>query len=149
MDAVRNDRLRFGTLLVLGYVFVSWLFRFDMRLGQGIASVVYPFDTFSMYGGMPGKESTALLIRDRDGRVQRVTAFQTFSCDGSLAGTTAGPACPQSIPYLHEDLLRYIERHRGPAHRDVDLIARTWDIRSGSPPVRTSDCVVARCKVSP
>ena len=149
MESVPNDRLRFGTLCVLAYVLVSWLVRFDMRLGEGIASVVYPFDTFSMYGGMPGNDSTALLIRDGDGNVHRVTAFHAFSCGEPVPDASTVSTCPHSIPYLHDDLVHYIESHPGPGRRDVELIARTWDIRSGAAPVQKSDCVVAHCKVSP
>jgi hypothetical protein len=150
MKSVRNDRLRFGTLCVLVYVFVSWSVRFDMRLGEDIASLVYPFDTFSMYGGMPGKDSTALLIRDGDGTVHRVTAFRAFSCAEPLPDASKTvPACPRAIPYLHDDIVHYIESHRGPGRREVELIARSWEIRSGAPPVQAPDCVVAHCKVSP
>src|SRR5439155_14545328 len=44
-SVIRDDRVRFGTLCVLGYVLLSWLVRFDMRLGQQIASLAYPLDT--------------------------------------------------------------------------------------------------------
>ena len=143
---IRNHRLRFGTLCVLGYVALSWAARFDMRLGAQITSLVYPLDTFSMYGGTPGSESSALLVRDADGGVHRVTAFRAFSC---ADGLSAGGACPQGIQYLHEDLLDYIEKHAGPGSHEVDVIARTWQIRKGAAPVRASDCVIAHCKVSP
>src|SRR5947207_13892919 len=53
---IRDDHLRFGTLCVLGHVLLSWLVRFDMRLGQQLASLVYPFDPFWMYAGTPGDE---------------------------------------------------------------------------------------------
>ena len=133
---------------MLGYVLLSWLVRFDMRLGQQIASLVYPLDTFSMYGGMPGEDRSALLVRDPNDDVHRVTAFRAFSCAESLTGAAA---CGErhGIPYLYEDLVHYIESHPGPGVRDVELIARTWEIRSGAPPRRISDCVIAHCKVSP
>ena len=141
--------LRFGTLCVLGYVVLSWLVRFDMRLGQQIASLVYPLDTFSMYAGMPGENQSALLVRDGDGNVHRVTAFRAFSCAEPLAGASAACAGQAGIEYLHEDLVHYIQNHVGPAERDVDLIVRTWEIRTGAAPRVTSDCVIAHCRVSP
>jgi hypothetical protein len=129
-------------------VVLSWLVRFDMRLGQQIASLVYPLDTFSMYAGMPGQKQSALLVRDGDGNVHRVTSFRAFSCREPLTGAPA--ACAgQPIAYLYEDYVRYIEKHAGPGQRDVELIVRTWEIRTGSTPVRTSDCVIAHCSVSP
>ena len=141
----RNHRLRFGTLCILGYVVLSWAVRFDMRLGDQIASVVYPLDTFSMYAGTGGS-SSALLLRDADGEVHRVTAFRAFSCAGRLSG--AG-ACPQGIQYLHEDLVHYIDTHGGPGSREMDVIARTWEIRRGAVPLTRADCVIAHCRVSP
>ena len=146
--AIRQHHLRFGTLCVLGYVLLSWLVRFDMRLGHQIASLVYPLDTFSMYAGMPGTNQSALLVRDGDGNVHRVTAFRAFSCAEPLAGASA--ACAgQPISYLYEDLVRYIENHPGPGQRAVELIVRTWEIRTGAAPVSTPDCVIAHCRVSP
>ena len=141
--------LRFGTLCVLGYVLLSWLVRFDMRLGQQIASLAYPLDTFSMYAGMPAEDRSALLVRDGDGDVHRVTAFRTFSCAGPLTGAAAACAGQRGIPYLYEDLVRYIESHPGPGDRKMELITRTWEIRSGAAPRQTSDCVIAQCTVSP
>jgi hypothetical protein len=146
---IRNHRLRFGTLCVLGYVLLSWLVSFDMRLGQQIASLVYPLDTFSMYAGTPGDDRSALLVRDREGIVHRVTAFRTFSCAEGLSGTPAASACPHGIPYLYDELVHYIESHAGPGSRDVELIVRTWEIRSRAAPLRMSDCVITHCKVSP
>ena len=146
---IRNDRLRFGTLCVLGYVALSWAFRFDMRLGQQIASLVYPLDTFSMYAGMPAEDRSALLVRDGNGTTSRVTAFRTFSCAEPLSGASAACAGRHGIPYLYEDLAHYIESHTGAGSRSVELISRTWEIRSGAAPLVTSDCVIAHCKVSP
>ena len=134
---------------MLGYVALSWLVRFDMSGGEQIASLVYPLDTFSMYAGMPGDESSALLVRAGDGGVQRVTAFRAFSCDEPIPGASAARACPQAIPYLYDDLVHYIESHPGPGTRDAELITRTWKIRSGTAALPASDCVIAHCKVSP
>ena len=146
---IRDDRLRFGTLCVLGYVLLSWLVRFDMRLGQQIASLVYPLDTFSMYGGMPGEDRSALLVLDDEGNEHRVTAFHAFACAEPLIGASAACAGRHGIPYLYEDLVHYIETHPGPGDRNVELVTRTWEIRSGAAPLKTSDCVIAHCKVSP
>jgi len=146
---IRTHHLRFGTLCVLSYVLLSWLVRFDMRLGQQIVSLVYPLDTFSMYAGMPGEDRSALLVRDENGNVHRVKALQAFSCAEPLSGASAACAGRHGIPYLYEDLVHYIETHAGPGRREVELITRTWEIRSGAAPLRTPDCVIAHCKVSP
>jgi hypothetical protein len=147
--AIRHGHLRFGTLCVLGYVVLSWLVRFDMRLGQQIASLVYPLDTFSMYGGMAGAQQSALLVRDGQGNVHRVKAFRAFSCAEPLTGESAACTGRHGITYLYEDLFHYIESHPGPGKRDVELITRTWEIRTGAAPVRMPDCVIAHCQVSP
>jgi hypothetical protein len=146
--ATGDRHLRFGTLCVLGYVLLSWLVRFDMRLGAQIVSFVYPLDTFSMYAGMPGEDRSALLVRDAGGTVHRVTAFRAFSCAEPLRGPSAACATRLGIHYLYEDLVRHIESHPGPGDRDVELIIRTWQIENGAAPVVTSDCVVAHCKVA-
>jgi hypothetical protein len=139
---------RFGVLCVLGYVALSWAMRFDMSLGEQIASLLYPLDTFSMYAGMPGEDRSHLLIRDRQGAVHRVTDFRAFDCAEPITGSAAQCADKRGIRYHFEDLARYIERHVGPGDADVELITRTWEIRSGTPPVQTSDCVIAHCRVS-
>lgn len=133
---------------MLGYVVLSWSVRFDMRLGHQIASLVYPLDTFSMYSGMPGEDRSHLLVRDRQGEVHRVTAFRTFACAEPIVGSAIPCATRRGIPYLDEDLTRYIQSHPGPGEEDVELISRTWELRRGAAPVQTSDCVIAHCKVS-
>jgi hypothetical protein len=134
-------------LCVLGYVVLSWAVRFDMRLGAQIASLVYPLDTFSMYAGMPGADTSHLLVRNRDGAVHRVEDFRAFECAEPLTGPAAACQSTRGIPYHYEDLTRYIARHAGPGGEDVELITRTWEFRAGAP-VKTSDCVIARCTVA-
>ena len=118
-----------------------------MRLGRQIASLVYPLDTFSMYGGMPGEDRGHLLVRDAQGGVHRVTEFRAFSCAEPLQGSDARCADRHAIPYHFDDLMRYVEHHAGPGEREVELIVRTWDFPAGAP-VQTSDCVVAHCRVA-
>jgi hypothetical protein len=145
---IRASRRRFGVLCVLGYVALSWVVRSDLRLGQQIASLVYPLDTFSMYGGMPGADRSHLLVRDGQGIVHRVTDYRTFDCAEPLTGDAARCGGKHGIPYLYEDLTRYIESHAGPGGSEIDVITRTWEFESGTSPVRTSDCVIARCRVT-
>lgn len=147
--STRSSQRRFGALLVLAYVFLSWLVRFDMRLGGQIASLVYPLDTFSMYAGAPGEDRSHLLIRDRQGAVHRITAFRSFDCAATV--DAAGIACAErrGIPYMVEDFARYIETHRGAGDLEVEVIARTWELHAGAAPTQVDDCVVTRCKVSP
>lgn len=139
---------RFGLFCVLVYVALAWTARFDMRLGAQIRSLVYPLDTFSMYAGLPGRDSSMLLVRDRSGAVHRITSFRAFDCETPLADAAARCAHTRGIPYLHEDFLRYIEAHRGPGDEPVELITRTWEVRAGTAPQPSGDCVVARCRVA-
>ena len=143
-----TGQVRFATLCVLLYVALSWSVRFDMRLGEQIASLVYPLDTFSMYARMPGEDRSHLLIRDAHGGVYRVTSFRSFECVEPFTGPTARCASKRGIPYHYDDLTDYIQKHAGSGELDVDLITRTWELRSGAPPEHTSDCVIAHCKVS-
>ena len=145
---VRADHLRFGVLCVLGYVLLSWALRFDMRHGEQLASLIYPFDTFSMYAGSPGEYVSHVLIRDQQGVVHRVSAFRAFDCAQPVARRVARCADRPGYAYLYDDMAAYIERHRGPGESDVDLVYRTWRVRSGAPPAVTEDCVIARCKVA-
>jgi hypothetical protein len=144
---IRLTQRRFAVLCVLGYVALSWAVRFDMHLNQQDASLVYPLDTFSMYGRMPGEDRSHLLVRDARGAVHRVTDFRAFTCDEPLSGSDARCTDRQGIRYHYDDLTRYIESHPGPGTTDVELITRTWDFSDGAP-VRTSDCVIAHCKVA-
>lgn len=144
----RTDHLRFGMLCVLGYVAFSWAFRFDMRLGEQMASLLYPLDTFSMYAGPPGEFVSHPLIRDGQGTVYRITAFRSFDCAEPVARDVARCADSPGFAYLYDDLARYIEHHRGPGEEPVELIYRTWRVRAGAAPAHASDCVIAHCKVS-
>ena len=146
--ARRTSQRRFGALCVLGYVALSWAVRFDMRRGEQIASLLYPFDTFSMYAPNPGRYMSHLLIRDAHGGVHRVTAFRAFDCPEPLTGSAAPCDDQHGIEYHYDDLIHYIQNHRGAGEADAALITRTWQVRSGAPPLHTSDCVIAHCKVS-
>jgi hypothetical protein len=129
-------------------VALSWSVRFDMRLGDQIASLVYPLDTFSMYSRMPGHDSSHPLLRDRQGAVYRVTDFRSFDCVEPLTGSTAQCADQRGIPYYYADVAEFIRRHRGAGDLEVELITRTWELRAGEPPRFESDCVIAHCKVA-
>src|SRR5262249_6460701 len=119
---------------------------FDMRGGEQIASLVYPFDTFSMYAPIPGASVSHLLIRDAQGAAHRITAFRSFDCPDAPGGAQC--ADTHGIQYHYDDLMHYIQRHRGAGVSDADLIPRTWRLRSGVAPVQIADCVIAHCKVS-
>jgi hypothetical protein len=149
---VRVRRRRFGVLSVLAYVALSWAVRHDMRLGEQIASLVYPLDTFSMYARIPAEEMSHLLILDAHGVVHRVTDFRSFACAEPLSGGSA--RCPDrhGIQYLSEDLINYIRQHaatdESQVRAEVELIARTWRMHPGTAPVQMPDCVITRCKVA-
>jgi hypothetical protein len=133
---------------VLAYVALAWAVRFDMRLGEQMASLLYPLDTFSMYAGPPGEYVSHPLVRDRQGAVHRITAFRSFDCAESVARAVARCADSPGFAYLYDDLARYIEGHRGAGESQVELIYRTWQMRRGAPPAHASDCVIAHCEVS-
>jgi hypothetical protein len=148
MESLGAAHLRFGVLCVLGYVALSWAVRFDMRRGEQIASLLYPLDTFSMYAPGPAAYMSHLLIRDGQGVVHRVTDFRFFDCAEPITGTAAHCADTHGIEYHYDDLTHYIETHAGRGELAVEIISRTWQMRSGAPPVQTSDCVIAHCKVA-
>ena len=139
---------RFGILCVLGYVLLSWAARFDMRLGEQIASIVYPLDTFSMYAQAPTPEISHLLVRDARGAVRPVPSFRSFDCDEPVTDVPERCSGFRPINYLFEDLARHIQSHRGGGTEDVDLIVRTWSLRAGAPVALAPDCVVTHCRVS-
>ena len=143
-----RDACRFGVLCVLGYVLLSWAVRFDMPLGEQIASLAYPLDTFSMYAQAPTPQVSHLLVRDALGTVYPVTSFRSFDCDAPL--TDVPTRCHESRPigYLFADLARHIANHRGAGTEDAELVMRTWSMRSGAPATLASDCVVSHCRVS-
>jgi hypothetical protein len=145
--AARNRR-RFGILLLLAYVALSWAVRFDMGLGEQIASLVYPLDTFSMYAGPPRDTIGHLLVRDANGEIHRVRDFAAYQCDAELKrGTTA--CADEGFPYHYDDLVRYVDGHSGSGTIPVDLIFRTWRLRQSEPPSVEADCVISRCMVAP
>lgn len=138
---------RFAVLCILAYIALAWAVRFDSRLNRQDASLVYPLDTFSMYGGLPEQDRSHLLVRDAQGAVHRVEDFRAFDCAEPLSGPGARCAEHQGIKYHYDDLVRHIEKHRGAGDIEVELITRTWEFEPGGA-VRTSDCVVAHCKVA-
>jgi hypothetical protein len=144
----RTSHRRFGVICVLGYVALSWAIRFDMRLGDQIASLIYPLDTFSMYGSMPGARESHLLIRDAGGEIHRIEDFRSFDCSEPLSGKEMRCQDRPRINYLYEELIHYIEDHAGSGETEVELIHRTWELHAGARPVQIPDCVVSHCKVS-
>jgi hypothetical protein len=144
----RLNRSRFAILCVLGYVALAWAVRFDMGLGSQIASLAYPLDTFSMYAGPPGKAISHLAVRDERGEVHRVDSFTAYECEEPLARSAARCAQRPGYAYHYDDLIHYIEDHRGPGTTRVELVYRTWHIRPGAAPELDSDCVVSRCRVT-
>jgi hypothetical protein len=144
---IRLSQRRFGVLCLLGYVVLAWSVRFDMRLGQQIASLVYPLDTFSMYGRMPGRDSSYPMLRDGNGTEYRITDFSAFTCREPITGSAAQCADQRGIPYHYEEMAEYIRHHPGAGDLEVELLTRTWEIRAGSAPRVSGDCVIAHCTV--
>ena len=143
------NRRRFGILAVLAYVALSWAARFDMSLGEQIASLAYPLDTFSMYAGPPGDAIGHLLVRDAVGEIHRVRDFSAYHCDAGLKRGATRCAAEPSFAYHYDDLVRYIDGHSGSGAIPVDLIYRTWRLQRSEPPRVEEDCVIAHCEVAP
>ena len=143
------NRRRFGILLVLAYVALSWAARFDMRLGEQIASLVYPLDTFSMYAGPPADTIGHLLVRDAVGEIHRIRDFAAYQCDAELKRGATRCDDQRGFGYHYDDLVRYIEGQSGSGAIPVDLIYRTWRLHPSEPPSVEADCVIAHCMVAP
>jgi hypothetical protein len=140
-----TDRRRFGVVLVLAYVALSWAARFDMRLGEQIASLVYPLDTFSMYAGSPADTIGHPLVRDARGQIYGVRDFAAYHCDAELKRGSTRCADQQGYAYHYDDLVRYIDGRTGTGSVPVDLIYRTWRLEPSEPPRVEADCVIAHC----
>ena len=138
---------RFGILLILAYVTLSWAARFDM--GLGVASLVYPLDTFSMYAGPPGDEIGHLVVRDAAGAIHRVRDFAAYRCDAELKRGATACADRPGFGYHYDDLVRWIDAHGGAGTVPVDLVFRTWRLRQNEPPNFEADCVISHCMVAP
>ena len=143
-----GNRRRFGILLILAYAALSWAARFDMGLGEQIASLVYPLDTFSMYAGPPGDRIGHLLVRDQAGEIHRVRDFAAYSCDAELKRGATSCADQPGFAYHYDDLVRYIDGHSGSGAIPVDLIFRTWRLQQSKPPSVEADCVISHCMVA-
>ncbi|MCX4243660.1 hypothetical protein [Paraliomyxa miuraensis] len=143
-----SSHLRFGILCALSYLMVSWVVRFDMVRGTQIASLVYPFDTFSMYSTMPEAQSSHLLARDERGDVHSITSFRSFDCDAPIDSRASACGTRATIQYLDDDLVDYIQTHPGSGSSQVDIIRRTWMVFAGRPPRPSGDCVITACRVS-
>ena len=148
MTAACNRR-RFGILLILAYVALSWAARFDMGLGEQIASLVYPLDTFSMYAGPAGGRIGHLLVRGASGEIHRVRDFAAYQCDAELKRGTSACTNQPGFAYHYDDLVRYIDAHAGSGAIPVDLVYRTWRLRESEPPSVEADCVISHCMVAP
>jgi hypothetical protein len=146
MRETRVAYQRFGILCVLGYVALSWAFRFDLRRGEQIASLVYPFDTFSMYARVSDARVGHLLLIDERGEAHRVLSFTTFECRWPVET----PACvDHSIKYHDDDLMHHIASNAGTGGTPMQLIRRSWRVRPDGPPVPLEDCTLAQCRVAP
>jgi hypothetical protein len=150
--AARRQQRRFGVLCVLAYLTLAWAVRFDLGRAPDhstqIASLLYPLDTFSMYADVPGGEMGYLLVRDATGTVHQVTDFRSFDCAEPLQVAAARCSERHRIHYLYRDLAQYVAGRAGPGSTQVDLVIRTWRLQPGAAAVRTSDCVITRCRVA-
>ena len=143
------NRRRFGIVLILAYAALSWAARFDMGLGEQIASLVYPLDTFSMYAGPPGDRIGHLLVRDSVGAIHRVRDFAAYRCDAELKRGATSCADQPGFAYHYDDLVRYIDGHSGSGAIPVDLVYRTWRLQPSEPATVEADCAIAHCMVPP
>ncbi|HEY8379798.1 MAG TPA: hypothetical protein VIK91_25080 [Nannocystis sp.] len=141
---------RLGVLCFLAYVAVAWAVRFDTPNGPRNASIVYPFETFSMYATLTAPVVSRLLVRDETGALARVEDFASFACaaDPVLAGGPCDPPRGARVTYLDRDAVRYIHNHPGGGDERVELVQRTWELPRGRPLGSPRDCVLTTCTVS-
>lgn len=141
---------RLGILCLLGYLAIAWALRFDTRAGARNASLVYPFETFSMYATVKEPVVSSVVVRDARGEVARVTAFATFDCAPPpvmIGGPCDAPRGAR-IAYLDDDAAQYVRTHPGGGPERVELVRRTWALPRGGPPGPPTDCVLSRCRVT-
>ncbi len=148
MSGSLSYHLRFGVLCALSYLVLSWIVRFDMVQGTQIASMVYPFDTFSMYSSIPDEECNHLLVRDERGDVHSITSFRSFDCDMPLDPSASTCGTRAAIQYLDDDLIDYIQTHPGAGPSRVEIIRRSWRVVAGQQPQPSGDCVITACRAS-
>lgn len=141
---------RFGVLCFLVYVAVAWAVRFDTRNGPRNASLVYPFESFSMYSSITAPVVSRLLVRDDAGQVAWIEDFTAFACEvvPVVPGGPCEPPRGARIGYLDRDAAQYIRTHPGGGPERVEIVQRTWELPRGRPLGPPRDCVVTRCTVS-
>jgi hypothetical protein len=140
---------RFGLIVLLGYVAIAWAARFDTAYGAHNASIAYPFDTYSMYAGVPVRSASAILVRDAEGTVERVSAFRSFQCEATAGAWREHCAVAGAgLDYLDDDAEAYVRAHSGQGGEPVEIIRRTWTIPEASEPVRAEDCVIVACEAT-
>jgi hypothetical protein len=149
---------RFASLAFVAYLAVAWIVRFDTPEGPHNASIVYPFDTFSMYAEVLPDVASALVVRGADGTIDSVSAFEGLECsrdgatilrdDGALDEGPCTPSTGTSIRYLDGDAAAYLRTHASAGSETVELLRRTWRIPRGGAALAPDDCVVASCRAA-
>jgi hypothetical protein len=145
-------RLRFGIIIAAAFVAISWAARFDSELGRKTRSLVYPFDTFSMYA-IGQHTASHIVVLYEGGVVRGVESYERFDCPTGFELERAVCDAPvgtySRVAYLERKALLHIREHGGAGEREVRVVRRVWSVPEDGPPVRLADCELATCRVSP
>lgn len=112
-----------------------------------LAHNVYPFSVYDMYAAGAESSASQLAARDRNGKLDDVSAYEAWSCPTAVRpNPTACEAFPfYYIPYHDAEAAQWIERHAGgEGGEPVEVVHHIWNI-GASGELTTTDCVVARC----
>jgi hypothetical protein len=112
---------------------------------------VYPFSTFSMYGGATLESASRIVVVAADGAAE-IESFATLACDREI--DVAPLACAHEWPYAHfpavdEEAAAAIAARASPrgAGEPVAVVRRIWRFDADGLPV-ASDCELARCEAT-
>ena len=113
---------------------------------------VYPFSTFSMYGGAT-LDSASRIVVVGDGGAAEIESFATLACDREI--DVAPLACVEEWPYTHfpavdQQAAAAIAARSGPPGRGhaVAIVRRIWRFDASGSPVIARDCELARCEAT-
>ena len=139
---------KFSLACFLAYTAIAWIVRFDSRIGPHDNSLIYPFDTFSMYSKAHKGKKTAVIMVDTEKNTFSVNSFTSIKCQ--TTGNLEQSPCFQNYgaPYKLRDIEQHIRWNTGKGSKSVKLIQRAWEVNPTGPTKHISDCVLATCMVS-
>ena len=139
---------KFSLVCFLAYTAIAWVVRFDSRIGPHDNSLIYPFDTFSMYSKAHKGKKTAIVMVDSKQNAFSVEDFTSIKCQAT--GSLQQSSCFQhyGTPYILRNIEQHIRWNTGAGTEPVKLVQRSWDVNPTGPTRHLSDCVLDTCMVS-